>query len=126
MALSGTKFNEASFGQLGSILHESGDDAITADTSGYSSSDITNHDPIPSGAVFVAITFLEDSAFESSNGLVSENQKKFINSQGAAAGIDLNGGIVTGSTVFPKGLTIYGRWTQIDLSSGKIIAYIGY
>lgn len=126
MALSGTKFNEASFGQLGSILHESGDDAITSDTSGYSASDITNHDPIPSGAVFVAITFLEDSAFESSNGLVSENQKQFVNSQGAAAGIDLNGGIVTGSTVFPKGLTIYGRWTQIDLNSGKIIAYIGY
>ena len=126
MALSGTKFNEASFGQLGSILHESSDDAITADTSGYSTSDITNHDPIPSGAVFVAITFLEDSVFESSNGLVSENQKRFINSEGAAAGIDLNGGVVTDSIVFPKGLTIYGRWTQVDLSSGKIIAYIGY
>jgi hypothetical protein len=27
---------------------------------------------------------------------------------------------------FPKGLTIYGRWTSIQLDSGKAIAYIGY
>ena len=127
MALSGTKFNEATFGQLGSIYHDSTDNSITSDTSDYSTSDITSHDPIPSGAVFVAITFLEDSQFEANSGLVSENVKKFVSTEGASLGIDLNGGSVADTpVVFPKGLTIYGRWTAINLEAGKCIAYIGY
>ena len=35
------------------------------------------------------------------------------------------GGIVVDSVVFPKGITIYGRWTEIDVNTGSVIAYIG-
>ena len=28
--------------------------------------------------------------------------------------------------IFPKGMTIYGRWTGFKLASGKVVAYIGY
>ena len=114
------------FGQMGSILHVSSDDPITSDTSGYSAADAATHEIIPTGAVFVAITFLEDAVFESSSGLIAENVKHFPSTEGSSLGIDLNGGLVADSIMFPAGLTIYGRWTQIDLNSGKCIAYIGY
>ena len=35
------------------------------------------------------------------------------------------GGITCTSQVFPKGVTIYGRWTEIDLASGTVVAYLG-
>jgi hypothetical protein len=108
------------FGQMGSILHESGgnpiDPGVTVD------SELAAH-----GAVFVAITFLEDSIFESAaTGLVAEDDTLYLNSTVATTAIDTNGGIVTDSVTFPKGITIYGRWTKIDLNAGKCIAYIGH
>ena len=36
-----------------------------------------------------------------------------------------SGGKVVDSVVFPKGVTIYGRWTEIDVDSGSVVAYIG-
>ena len=33
---------------------------------------------------------------------------------------------ITTSDAFPKGITIYGRWTSILLDSGKCIAYLGF
>ena len=126
MAINNTQTAYA-FGQLGSIYHDSTDNAITSDTSGYTAVQKTDHDPIPHGAVFVAITFLEDSQFDASSGLVAENVKHYVSTEGSSKGIDLDGGSVADTpVVFPKGLTIYGRWTEIDLSSGKCIAYIGY
>ena len=113
------------FGQMGSIFHVGGDDPIT-------SNDVTTdtttgtYSAVGSNAVFVAITFIEDSVFESTNGLIAENVKLFPSTEGTSLGIDANGGLVTDSVTFPKGMTIYGRWTQIDLNSGKCIAYIGY
>ena len=35
-----------------------------------------------------------------------------------------NGAAIDGET-FPKGVTIYGRWTSFKLSSGLVIAYRG-
>ena len=35
------------------------------------------------------------------------------------------GQVITGNVVFPKGLTIYGRWTYVKPVEGSIIAYIG-
>ena len=110
------------FGQMGSILHVGGSAPITSDTSGIAVVD----DAIPVGAVFVALTFIEDCVFEDSGGLIAENVKHFISTEGTPLGIDANGGKVADSIVFPAGVTIYGRWTTIDLTSGKLIAYIGY
>ena len=108
---------EYGFGQMGSIL-------ITSYTNAVTSNDVDG--VLKDGsAVFVAIQFLEDTVFDTV-GLVSEDDTIYINSSAGSTGIDADGGSSTDSVTFPKGLTIYGRWTSIQLDSGKAIAYIGY
>jgi len=36
-----------------------------------------------------------------------------------------SGGKVVDSVTFPKGIVIYGRFTEIDVDSGSVVAYIG-
>ena len=33
--------------------------------------------------------------------------------------------LMDASDTIPKGVTIYGRWTEMDISSGRVIAYFG-
>jgi hypothetical protein len=105
------------FGQVGSIF---------LDASGASSP--------PTGLVFVAITFLEDTTFDSSGGLVAEDENQYANTEAAAhdeadgsetATQGSGGKQVDVNNTFPQGATIFGRWTEIDLASGMVIAYIG-
>lgn len=105
------------FGQVGSIF---------LDASGASSP--------PTGLVFVAITFLEDTTFDSSGGLVAEDENQYANTEAAAhdeadgsetATQGSGGKQVDVDNTFPQGATIFGRWTEIDLTSGMLIAYIG-
>ena len=107
----------AGLGQVGSVF---------LDASGASSP--------PTGRAFVAITFLADTIFDASGGLVAENQNQYVNTQAAAHNesdgsettTQGSGGLqIDASNTFPKGASIYGRWTEIDLTSGMIIAYIG-
>ena len=112
------------FGQMGSILITGTTNAVTIigglDSDGTPASNVNRTTP-----VFVAITFLEDTVFDNA-GLTSEDNTMFINDTVASTGIDANGGAVTDSVTFPKGITIYGRWTSILLDSGKCIAYLGF
>jgi len=103
---------EYSFGQMGSVL-------ITG-TSAVTSGGVTGME----NAVFCAITFLEDTVFDDA-GLLSTTNGLFPNSLSGQTGISGNTA-VTDSVVFPRGVTIYGRWNSIILSSGKVIAYVGY
>jgi hypothetical protein len=107
----GTEVSYA-FGQMGSVL-------ITGDLSVTSNGVAGMED-----AVFCAITFLEDTIFDD-NGLVASDPNLYVNSIQFQTKISGNTA-VTNSEVFPKGVTIYGRFTQIKLDSGKVIAYIGY
>ena len=112
------------FGQLGSI-HAAGTEAITIiggddtdSTPGGNTNRITK--------VFVAITFLEDTVFDSgTEGLVPADSQNFPSSTGNSTDIDADGGDVVDSETFPKGVTIYGRWTGFKLQSGRVIAYVG-
>ena len=98
----------AGMGQAGSIfLNASNTDTVTCST-----------------GAFVAIQFITDTVFNASSGLVSIQDTLFPNSASGATGIDDDGDAV-GSTTFPAGLTIYGRWSQIILVSGSVIAYVG-
>ena len=112
------------FGQMGSILITGTTNAVTIigglDSDATPASNVNRTTP-----VFVAITFLEDTVFDNA-GLTSEDNTMFINDTVASTGIDANGGAVTDSVTFPKGITIYGRWTSILLDSGKCIAYLGF
>ena len=112
------------FGQLGSI-HAAGTEAITI--IGGKDSDSTPASNVNRiTKVFVAITFLEDTVFNSgTSGLVAETTQLFPDSTGTGTLIDADGGDVVDSETFPKGITIYGRWTGFQLSSGRVIAYLG-
>ena len=109
--------NEVGFGQAGSVFLD-GDGAASP----------------PTGAVFVAITFLDDTTFDSSGGLIAEDSAKFANTEAAANNnadgsetvSEGSGGLqIDVSNSFPAGVTIYGRWSEIDIDSGMLIAYIG-
>ena len=76
------------------------------------------------GKVFVAITFLEDSTFNSTDGLVAETTQLWPDDTGVSSDISANGAAIDGET-FPQGVTIYGRWTGFILATGLVIAYVG-
>jgi len=121
------------FGQMGSVFNNT----VSAITP-------------PTGKVFVAITFLTDTTLNTTDGLVADNHDTngleyagtaYDSSDagttaneaahdlavGSETSVSGGGGksIVT-ATTFPKGVTIYGRYTKITtVTSGQYIAYIG-
>ena len=112
------------FGQLGSMYTTNNQAAISP----------------PTGKVFVAITMLADTVFDSVGGLIADTTNTAIAgleyigtevaahnlSDGSETAISGSEGLVVDSVTFPKGVTIYGRWTEIDVSSGGgVVAYIG-
>jgi hypothetical protein len=134
MAINSTEVSYG-FGQLGSMF---------IDASGAASP--------PDGKVFVAITFLADTKFDASGGLVSQTKEivadgvntgkvlateyglEWASTEAAAHDLtDTNETAISGSggdqidasNVFPRGVTIYGRYIEIDITSGALIAYIG-
>jgi len=116
------------FGQLGSVFTDTADNAIKP----------------PTGKVFVAITFLADTQLEvlstNAGGLTADTTDpniQYIGTDVAAHNLTATnatavegelGQIVDNSNTFPKGITIYGRWTSVEIGTGKtgaLIAYIG-
>ena len=89
----------------------------------------------PSNKVFIAIQMVADSTFDTSGGLVSDTSNDAFGCLGTNTSIHdastqsvakgTGGDAVDASNTFPAGLTIFGRWTEIDLDAGAIIAYIG-
>ena len=99
----------ASMGQAGSIfLNASNTDTLTA----------------PTGTVFVAIQFVNDTVFNSTSGLVAQDDDFWPHTQTTGSVIDSDADPVDSAT-FPAGMTIYGRWTQVILASGSVILYVG-
>ena len=106
------------FGQLGSVF-TSVDGAITP----------------PTNKVFIAITFLSNTTLDSSGGLVADTNYRSCEFPGTeAAAHDASTAVITSGTggdqidvndVFPAGVTIFGRWTSINVGAGMVIAYIG-
>ena len=111
------------FGQMGSVFN----DTVSAITP-------------PTGKVFVAIQFLTNTTLNATNGLVADNDAaaglEYIGDTTAAHDATVGSGETTStggggkaidaSNTFPKGMTIYGRWTKITtVTSGSYIAYIG-
>jgi len=101
----------------------------------------------PTGKIIVAITMLEDVAFHATNGLANDTSFHRPTTSAAledgvsyfgttaqtlANGEDDDGDAITSVVVantvlFPKGLTVYGRWTRCKLSEtythGVIVYY---
>ena len=119
------------FGQLGSMFCDTADTPIAP----------------PTGKVFIAITFLADTQLEITSGtgegltadttntatLGLEYVGTAIAAHNLTAGSETaisgsGGAIIDNSNTFPEGITIYGRWTNIEIGNGKtgaLIAYIG-
>ena len=106
-----TSQNARLFGQNGAILVT----GTTAVTCGIADK------------VFVAIQFLEDTIFDSgAGGLIAETEQLFPDDTGTGTLIDADGGAAIDGITFPKGMTLYGRYTGFKLTAtGKVIAYLG-
>ena len=117
------------FGQMGSLFN-----------------DTANPCKAPTGKVFIAITFLADTTLEPHGGLIAEqdsaNGLEYASTEDASGNaqtahdiahdspaIALSGAggvVVDNGNTFPKGVTIYGRWSEIHASAASAyIAYIG-
>ena len=97
----------SALGQAGSILIDQSTTDATAS---------------PKFGSFVAIQFIEDTVFGT---LTAETSELYPASDGTSTGIDANAGAAATSVTFPQGMTIFGRWTAINLASGSCIAYVG-
>ena len=81
----------------------------------------------PSGYVIVAISFLADITFTAMSAENNSGSKSF-GLTGGETGEGSGGVVIDSSNIFPKGLTIYGRWTSVTPtadSDGGIICYFG-
>ena len=97
---------ETALGQLGSAFVDT-TGAVTA----------------PAGKVFVAISFLADTSLSA---LVAESSK-FASTSAGGSGTGTDA--IASAQIFPKGFTLYGRYTSFTLNAadadGGVIAYVG-
>ena len=119
MALTGTKFQEPSLGQYGSTYLDGDSDVI----------DLNGSSP---KRYVCSITFLEDTQFQALENLgeigsfstvIAENNLDCASNGIGAAGNGTT--LTTGASgqVFPKGITVFGRWDFVELHSGACICY---
>ena len=110
MALSGTKAQEATLGQYGSAFNNA-TDLVAA----------------PSDRIICAITFMADTTIQTMQAENSDaGQRIFPNTateaNASGTGSEGTGGVRwndgSGTTIFPKGLTIYGRWKNVQMAAG--------
>ena len=123
MALSGAKFQEASLGQYGSTYLSGDGDGI----------DLNENNPLVATRYVCSATFLEDTQFQDLENLGGEigsfstvtaenNHDDATNGFGEAGNAtDLTVG--ASGQVFPKGITVFGRWDYVELHSGACICY---
>ena len=103
------------FGQLGSSYSNTVGDTVKP----------------PSGRHIVAITFLEDLKLDVLTAAGTTNLDASFNftDEGASLDTTTNGEAIADTTIFPKGLTVYGQWTEVSLkaagSTAGIICYFG-
>jgi len=107
--------NQAAFGQFGSTFSVTTTETVKP----------------PAGRVIIAITFLGDTTL---NVLTAEKEvsgenkdASFNHTNEGAALADANGEPINDNIIFPKGLTIYGRWTEVSAASVTTnTGYIAY
>ena len=120
MALSGAKFQEASLGQYGSSYLDGDGDIV--DLNGSSAT-----------RYVCSITFLEDTQFQALENLggevgsfstvTAENNHDDATNGFGEAGNSTDLSVGASGQVFPKGITVFGRWDFVELHSGACICY---
>jgi hypothetical protein len=86
----------------------------------------------PTGTVIVAITVIAAAKFTTltadTAGYTAADGSAGIAYVGTASQVTANGAnseAIASGDEFPKGVTIYGRWTACTLASGTVIVYYG-
>ena len=102
---------KAQLGMSGAIFHNS-TDTLTCGVEGY---------------VFVAIHVIAGPVtFNSTSGLVAVDNDLHLSTETVGATNKIDAHAITLDTItFDAGTTLYGQWTQIILTGGSIIAYLG-
>ena len=107
-------------------------DIYNATLGQYGSSFITGTGSVDlngsSATMFViAITFLADSKFTALQNYKGEIRSISTvtaeNDHDAESGAAANATDITNSHVFPKGVTIFGRWDYVELAEGTCVCY---
>ena len=85
----------------------------------------------PAGKVIIAIQFLEATVLSTLVAATDNPEAAYFSHTTAVQAVHGSGSDETDSgTTFPKGLTIYGRWTSVELTgasaAGGIICYLGH
>ena len=100
------------FGQMGSGFSDQ-NDAVTP----------------PTGKVIVAITFLEDTILSTLVAATDDDNASYFSHTAAVAGNGAGAAESDAATIFPRGMTIYGRWSSFTpptSTTGGVIFYFGY
>lgn len=122
MALTGAKYQEASMGQYGSSFLDGDGDSV--DLNGSSATRYICSITFITDVVFQEIQTLGGEIGSISTVIAENNHDDATNGFGAAANaIDIIKGGTATTHVFPKGLTIFGRWDYVELHSGMCICY---
>ena len=102
---------KASFGQYGSAFDDAAGAAITPDT----------------GMIICAITFLADTGLAAlaAEDDVNANNESFGLTAGHT-GAGSGGVVIAAANIFPKGLTIFGRWTSVTTTTNGDAGIICY
>jgi len=83
----------------------------------------------PSGKVIVGIQFLQDTLLAALTADTAQGNDAAFIGFAKVDGNGTNADDVTNAALFPAGMTIYGRWTNVQLASaqsdGGIICYFG-
>ena len=74
----------------------------------------------PEGQVVVAIQFVEDTQFDSSDATTADENWP-TDAQGGAG----TNSVAINQTTMLAGLTIYGRWNTVAFDTGKAFLYLG-
>jgi len=102
------------FGQLGSAFSNQGGTDVKP----------------PAGKEIIAITFLADTSLDKLAAAGTTHLDASFNHDNEGSALaDANGQAIVSATVFPKGLTIYGKWKEVSITAntttGGIICYFG-
>ena len=79
----------------------------------------------PAGKVIVAITVVLDCKFEELVAEVTDGISYIGDHNTQLAGNGAGSQRIPSAELFPAGITIYGRWTKMELSQGAAILYYG-
>ena len=94
---------------------------------------VAAQNPTTDNMVVVAITIVKDCKFTNLIGDTSGHTNStgtkgvsYIGTQAQLGGNGTNSGAVVNTDTFPRGMTIYGRWSVVQLAAGAVICYFGH